>query len=60
MEASEVLKYSWRLASYLDMSNQNNCNRIVSTTTKRIYNEIRKHRYNYTKTIICLRLSENC
>ena len=40
-------------------SNQNNCNRMVSTS-KRIYRRIRKLQSSYTKAIIRLRLNEYC
>ena len=57
IELTKPVKLFWRLVSYLDVNNENNCNKMVSTTTH-IWNRFRKHLSIYTKTIIRLRLLE--
>ena len=56
---ADWLRYAYKILVKSDTSNQNNCNRMVSTTDQ-IYNRIRKHLSYYTKTIIHLGLSEYC
>ena len=55
IKLNKPAKFQGKIIAYLSMStgNQNNCNRMVSTT-KWIYNRIQKHLSNYTKTIIWL------
>ena len=50
-ELNELVKFWWKLAADLDTRTQNNFKKMVSKT-KRIYNRIRKHPSNYTKTVI--------
>ena len=61
IKLNKPAKFQGKIIAYLSMctGNQNNCNRMVSTTDQ-IYNKIRKHLSYYTKTIIHLRLSEYC
>ena len=33
IELTKPVKLFWRLVSYLDVNNENNCNKMVSTTT---------------------------
>ena len=55
IKLNKPAKFQGKIIAYLSMctGNQNNCNRMVSTTTW-IYNRIQKHLSNYTKTIIWL------
>ena len=42
IELNKPVKFYWRLAAYLDMSNQNNCNRLLSTN-KQAKNDLKQN-----------------
>ena len=35
IELNKPAKFQWKLVAYLDTSNQNNCNRLLSTNKKK-------------------------